>query len=494
MAPNSTQWEIPTEVAHVTETLHKAGFEAYLVGGCVRDLLLGKEPKDWDVTTNAHPERIQVLFEETYYNNDFGTVGVVSPETGDERVKVVEVTPYRTEHGYSDSRRPDRVEFSERLEDDLSRRDFTVNALAYDVLNDNLVDLYSGQKDLEERRLVAVGEADVRFAEDALRMLRAIRLSAELGFTISQETYDAIARNRENLANISKERIRDEFTRMVMSPAPAEALFHLKQLGLLPFVLPDLERSIDVPQNRSHIYTVFEHLLRSLQHAADKEYSLEIRLAALFHDISKPETKRFSKEINDSTFFGHEVVGSRVTKKALQELKYPKDVVEKVALLVRWHMFFSDPDQISLSAVRRMIANVGEENIWDLINLRICDRIGSGKPKEEPVRLRKYKAMIDEALRDPVSVGMLKLDGNDLIEGFHMKPGPRIGWILHALLEEVLDDPTKNTKELLSERVRELATLEDGGLRILGEQGKERREREDEEIITDIRKQHRVNF
>ncbi|NBD73680.1 HD domain-containing protein [Patescibacteria group bacterium] len=488
------RFQVPNEVSHVTHTLSGAGFEAYLVGGCVRDLLLGKEPKDWDVTTNAHPEATQALFEDTYYNNDFGTVGVVSPETQDERVKVVEVTPYRTEHGYSDARRPDRVEFSERLEDDLSRRDFTVNALAYDVLKDIVIDCYNGQKDLSERRLIAVGDAGVRFQEDALRMLRAVRLSAELGFTISQETYEALAQNRENLARISKERIRDEFTRMVMSPAPAEALFHLKQLGLLSYVVPDLERAVDVPQNRSHIYTVFEHLLRSLQHAADKGYPLEIRLAALFHDISKPETRRFSREINDHTFFGHEVVGSRVTRRALAALKYPKDVIEKVSLLVRWHMFFSDPDEISLSAVRRMIANVGEENIWDLVNLRICDRIGSGKPKEEPVRLRKYKAMIDEALRAPVSVGMLKIDGNTLISEFQMKPGPRIGWILHALLEEVLDDPTRNSENYLKSRVEELATLSDEELRRLGEQGKDRREREDEAMVTEIKKHHKVNF
>jgi tRNA nucleotidyltransferase (CCA-adding enzyme) len=422
----------------------------------------------------------------------FGTVGVVSPETEDARLKVVEVTPYRTEHGYSDSRRPDRVEFSAHLEDDLGRRDFTVNAIAYSISQGHLVDCFKGQTDILDKRLVAVGDAHERFEEDALRMLRGIRLSVELGFTISHETYSAIENKRKGLEKISKERIRDEFTRMIMSPDPQQALFHLKQLEILTYVLPDLERSVDIEQNRSHIYTVYEHLVRSLQHAADSNFSLEVRLAALFHDISKPETRRVSHETGEVTFYGHEVVGARVTKKALEWLKFPNDVVEKVTTLVRWHMFFSDPDKISLSAVRRMIANVGEENIWDLINVRICDRIGSGKPKERPLRLRKYTAMIEEALRDPISVAMLKIDGNVLINELHMKPGPKIGYILHALLDDVLEDPAKNTKVYLQTRARELETLSEAELKTLGEKGKIRKEEADEEELKQIRKRHSV--
>ncbi len=482
--------DIPAEVSHVTETLEEAGYEAYLIGGCVRDLLLGKEPKDWDVTTNAHPEQIQALFEETYYNNNFGTVGVVSPETEDPTLKVVEVTPYRTEHGYSDSRRPDRVEFSNDIKDDLSRRDFTVNAIAFSISKGHIEDPFQGQRDILAKRLVSVGDPNERFSEDALRMLRAIRLSVELGFTISHETYSAIAENKSKLTRISMERIRDEFIRMIMSPDPQQALFHMKQLGMLQYMVPELERSIDVGQNRSHIYTVFEHLIRSLQHAADSGFSLEVRLAALFHDISKPETKRVSHETGEITFYGHEVVGARVTKKALERLKFPKDAIEKVVTLVRWHMFFSDPDKISLSAVRRMIANVGEDNIWDLINVRICDRIGSGKPKERPLRLRKYTAMIEEALRDPISVGMLKINGDILISELHMKPGPKIGNILHALLDEVLEDPSKNTQEYLRKRSKELDVLPEDELRALGEKGKQSKDEADEEELKQIRKKH----
>ena len=487
-----TDFLVPKAVSHVTGKLREAGYEAYLVGGCVRDLFLGKEPKDWDVTTNAHPEQIQELFEETFYNNDFGTVGVVNEETEDKALKVVEVTPYRTEYGYSDSRRPDEVHFSENLQDDLERRDFTVNALAYDESKGQIIDLYNGQKDIEQKLLKAVGNADLRFDEDALRIMRAIRLGAELGFGIEQETFEAITRNAQNLENISKERIRDEFTRIIMSKQPMEALLHMKHLDILKYVVPDLERSIDVEQNRSHVYTVFEHLLRSLQHAADKEYSLEIRLAALFHDISKPETKRFSQESNEYTFYGHEVVGSRVTRKALQNLKYPTKVIEKVTKLVRWHMFFADPDEITLSAVRRMISNVGEEDIWDLMELRICDRIGMGRPKEQPFRYRKYKAMIEEALRDPVSVSMLKIDGGRLMEITNEKPGPKIGYTLHALLEEVLDDPSKNEAEYLEKRAGELFQLSEEKLKQLGVQGKLKRDEEDQKLIDEIHRKHKV--
>jgi tRNA nucleotidyltransferase (CCA-adding enzyme) len=396
---SNQRFDIPTPVSRVTKTLQDAGFEAYLVGGCVRDLLLNKTPKDWDVTTNAHPDQIQSLFEETYYNNDYGTVGVVNEDAEDPKLKVVEVTPYRKEGTYTDGRRPDFVEFGVSLEDDLARRDFTVNAIAYDEHKGHLVDPYKGQVDIEARLLRAVGDARERFSEDALRMLRGIRLGAELGFGIEQHTFEAIADKSDLLGKISKERIRDEFVRMIMSPQPMEALLHMKHTNTLRFVIPDLERAVGIEQNQAHSYTVFEHLLRSLQHAADKDWPLEVRLGALFHDISKPESRRKGKN-GDWTFYGHEVVGSRVTRKALNDLRLPKKTVEKVVKLVRWHMFFSDPDQITLSAVRRMIANVGKEDIWDLMNLRVCDRIGTGRPKAKPFRFRKYQSMIEEALRD----------------------------------------------------------------------------------------------
>jgi len=484
-------YTIPKEVIYVVDTLVEGGFGAYLVGGCVRDILLQKTPKDWDVTTNANPEQIQALFPDTFYENEYGTVGIKCEETDDETVKVIEVTPYRTEGVYSDSRRPDSVQFGVSLEEDLARRDFTVNAIAHDIHNGQFVDPYNGQKDIAEKLLRAVGNPFERFSEDALRMLRAIRLGAELGFGIEQHTFAALLQHSHLLANISKERIRDEFSRVLLSSAPMEALLHMKHTGLLHHVAPDLERGIGVEQNQAHSFTVFEHNLRTAQHAADKEWSLALRLASLFHDVSKPETRRKGPK-GEWTFYGHEVVGARVTKKIMQDLRYPKDLSEKVVKLVRWHMFFSDPDQITLSAVRRMIVNVGKENIEELLNLRRCDRIGTGRPKEQPFRFRKYKSMVEEALRDPITVGMLKIDGKTLMDVTHETPGPRIGWVLHALLEEVLDDPQKNTETYLENRAKELLLLTDEALQELGEKGKDAREAADEAELAEIRKKHHV--
>ena len=239
------KFSIPKEVSHVTGTLENAGFEAYIVGGCVRDLLIGKTPKDWDVTTNAKPEEIEKLFENTYYNNDYGTVGVVNDEVGDETLKVVEVTPYRLESEYSDARRPDSVEFSDSIEHDLKRRDFTINAIAYSESKGQIVDLYEGQKDIENRIVRAVGDPDVRFGEDALRILRAIRISAELGFEIEEKTKKAIKKDAKMLEKIAKERIRDEFTRIIMSDNPMKALELAHEMGVLQFIVPELEEGPD---------------------------------------------------------------------------------------------------------------------------------------------------------------------------------------------------------------------------------------------------------
>lgn len=482
---------IPKEVVTVSAALKAAGFEAYLVGGCVRDLLLKKDPKDWDLTTNATPEEVQSVFPDSFYENDFGTVGI-KIETEDPRLAVIEVTPYRTEGKYSDARRPDSVSWARTLSEDLERRDFTVNALAYDVEREALVDEHGGQEDLRKKILRAVGNPEQRFEEDALRMMRAVRLSAELGFAIDTETSGAIVKSAPHLGRISKERIRDELVRTLETPTPMQAIFLAQRLGLLKYIAPDLERGIGVTQNQAHSYDVFEHLLRTMQHAADKDWSLAIRIAGLFHDVSKPETRRWSDEKKDWTFHGHEVVGARVAKKVLADLRFPKELSEKVVKLVRWHMFFSDPDQVTLSAVRRTIRNVGEENIWDLLNLRICDRVGTGRPKEQPFRFRKYKSYVEEALRSPTSVGMLAIDGNALQERFDMKPGPRIGWILHALLEEVLEDASKNTPEYLGARVEALKELPDKGLRALGESGREALKKEEEEVIAAIRAKHHV--
>jgi poly(A) polymerase/tRNA nucleotidyltransferase (CCA-adding enzyme) len=484
---------VPREISAATSRLRGAGYEAYLVGGCVRDLLIGRPPKDWDVTTNATPEQIQAVFPEpeSFYENDFGTVGV---KTGSEdpTLAIIEVTPYRTESGYTDKRRPDQVAWGESLEEDLARRDFTVNAIAYDDDKGHLVDPYNGQKDISSRVLRAVGEPAVRFEEDALRLMRAIRLVAELDFALDAATAAAIQEKGTNLRHVSRERVRDELIRILNSKQPMMALVLAQQLGILAYIQADLPAGVGVEQNQAHSFDVFGHLMRSMQHAADKSWPFDIRLAALFHDIGKPATRRWSEEKRDWTFHGHEVVGAKMTKRALEELRFSRETIEKAVKLVRWHMFFSDPDQISLSAVRRIIRNVGEEHIWDLLNLRICDRIGTGRPKEQPFRLRKYTAMVEQALRDPISVGMLKTDGNRLIDRFHVEPGPRIGWTLNALLEDVLEDPGRNTEEYLDSRTQELLRLSDTELQALGESGKKRREAAEEEEVRQIMERHHV--
>lgn len=485
------QYRIPNEVTKVGDSLRGAGFESYLVGGCVRDLILGLEPKDWDITTNAPPEQIQALFPDSFYENDYGTVGV---KTGseDSRLAIVEVTPYRLESGYSDKRRPDKVEFGTSLLEDLARRDFTINAIALDESKGHLIDPYDGQKDIKDKLVRAVGKASDRLNEDALRMLRAVRLVAELGFGIDGDTASAISENSKHLSHVSRERAHDEFVRILNSNQPMNALVLAQQLGILEYIVPDLIRGIGVEQNQAHSYDVFGHNLRTMQHAADKGWAFDIRLAGLYHDISKPETRRWSEEKKDWTFHGHEVVGSRVTRKALENMHFSREMIEKVVKLVRWHMFFSDPEQITLSAVRRMIVNVGEENIWDLLNLRICDRIGTGRPKEQPFRFRKYKAMVEQALRDPISVTMLKTDGSRIMELFHVKAGPVIGWTLNALLEEILDDSAKNTEEYLNKRTKELLKLPEDELKKLGEAGKQRREEAEDEEIKHIMEKHHV--
>ncbi len=501
--------KIPKYVSHVTNALEKGGFEVYLVGGCVRDLIMGREPKDWDLTTNANPEQIITLFEKTVYENTFGTVGVCLPvetegvprETleGDviretPEYDIVEVTPYRIEATYSDFRHPDEVKFSDKLSDDLKRRDFTVNALAVDSKG-HLVDLWGGIKDMESKTLRTVGNPDDRFGEDALRMLRAIRFSVQLDFTISHETAESIFKNADLIKQISQERIRDEFSKIILSPNPALGIMMLHKFNLLKNIIPELEEGIKCEQLGEHIYDVWEHLLHALQHAADKNWPLEIRVAALFHDIGKPRTRRYdaTKAAGKGkyTFYGHEVIGARMAKKIMERMKFSKKEIELVEKLVRNHMFFSDTEKITLSAVRRIIAKVGVDNIWLLMNIRECDRVGM-KKKEAPYRLRKYFAMIEEALHDPISVGQLKINGEFMIKDIGMKPGPRMGWILNTLLEEVLEEPTKNTVESLKDRVLELDKLPDAELRTLGEKAKETKEELEEEEVAKLHQKHGV--
>jgi putative nucleotidyltransferase with HDIG domain len=487
------KFKIPEEVSHVTKALKDAGFQAYLVGGCVRDLFMSRKPKDWDVTTDATPEEIIPLFSKTFYENDYGTVGVINGEVSDETLKKIEITPYRVESAYSDHRRPDKVKFSKNILDDLKRRDFTINAIAYDAETGEIIDPFFGVADLAKGVIKTVGEAKERFFEDGLRIIRAIRFHVELEFPLDHDTEKSILENKDILKEVSKERIRDELVKIIMSPNPMNGFLLLKKLGLLTYIIPELEESVDVEQNKAHAFDVWTHLLKTVQHSADKEYPLHVRLGALLHDISKPKARRWDDEAKQWTFYGHEVIGSRVTKKILEDLTFSRETIDKVVNLVRWHMFFSDTEKITLSAVRRLIANVGKENVWDLIDMRGCDRIGTGRPKENPYRLRKYKAMVEEVMRDPISVSMLKIDGKKIMKILDISPGPKIGQILNALLEEVLEDPSLNTEEYLNKRTIKLSEMSDNELKKLGEKGKEKKEMEEEKEVKKIRKRHYVD-
>lgn len=478
--------QLPKEINTILENLNKAGFEGYLVGGCIRDILMNKEPKDWDITTNARPEEIQEVFPDSFYENNFGTVGVKTD------LGVVEITPYRLEGSYSDGRRPDMVEYTDNIELDLGRRDFTINSIAYDPLNRIVVDPFDGQKDIQNKIIRCVGNPDTRFSEDGLRIMRMIRFSAQLDFSIDMETLTSAMNKRHILDNIAKERIRDEFCKILMSKDAIKAFIYMNQIDILQYITIHLKESVNVKQNGCHAYDVFEHLIRSLQCAVDKNYPLEIRLAALFHDIGKPSTRVFSKEKNDFTFYNHEVVGTKITKSILKDLKFSHETVEKVVKLVRWHMFFSDTEQITNSAVRRMIANVGRDNIWDLINLRICDRVGTGRPKEDPYRLRKYMSIIEEVMSDPTDVSMLKIDGNDLISKLHVKTGPKIGKILNVLLDRCINDPSINTEDSLLKMSEDLLSLEDKDLDVLNKAALDKTKQEVEEKIKKIRSKYKV--
>lgn len=444
--------QLPSEVKNILEKLQKAGHEGYVVGGCVRDLLTNGRPKDWDITTNARPEEIQKIFPEHVYENTFGTVGV---KTGSDNpnLAIVEITPYRIEGKYTDKRHPDKIKFAKTLGEDLSRRDFTVNSLAMDI-DGKIVDMFDGQADIKSRTIRTVGKPEERFSEDALRLLRAVRFATVLNFKIEEKTKEAIKQNSEWLRAISKERIRDEFVEIIESGSAYEGILNLEELGLLQYIVPELREGIDVGQNLHHIYTVWEHNTRALKYTTEKKYSLEIRLGALFHDVGKPRTKRGDGKY--STFYGHDIVGARMTAQIMERLKFPNDTTEKVTKLVRYHLFYYNVDEVTESSVRRLMVNVGPENMEDLIKIREADRIGSGTPKAVPYKLRHLKYIIDKVSHDPISVKMLKISGEDVMKELDIKPGPKIGLILSSLLAEVIDDPAKNTKDKLEKRIHEL--------------------------------------
>lgn len=484
---------LPFQVISILEQLSAGGYEGYIVGGAVRDILMGDEPDDWDFTTNATPEEIQKLFPGSFYDNKFGTVGVpIKSSTGSksntsstgeaDKYEVYEITTFRTEHGYSDSRRPDKVEWGKSLKEDLSRRDFTINGMALTIksstsitsntsntsnagnisnsseraieIEAEMIDPYGGRKDLEDKLIRAVGDPNERFNEDALRMMRAIRIAAELGFMIEAKTMAAIADNRSKILDISWERIRDEFLKTIASPFPADGVLMLHQTKLLELILPELTAGIGVPQGGHHIYDVFTHCVESLRFCPSD--NVLVRLATLFHDVGKPPA--FVSRDGKPTFYSHEVIGAKMVKRIADRLRLPGQDKDFLWKMVRWHMFAYNPEMTD-SAIRRFMRRVGKEDINNMMMLRVGDRKGGGS-RETSWRLEELKKRIGGLMHDPLSLTDLAVGGHDVMEVLKIKPGPVIGKVLNVLFEEILEDPTKNNREYLLSRILQVAALD----------------------------------
>ena len=474
--------QIPGYVKNIVEKLESAGLEAYVVGGCVRDLLMEKIPKDWDVTTNARPEKILEVFPGGKYENVFGTVLVPIKLEDGQTQDVVEVTAYRSEQGYSDRRHPDKITFEDSLEKDLSRRDFTINAMALRFRSGQapgITDLFGGEKDLKKKIIRAVGEPEDRFKEDALRLMRAIRLACQLNFSIEGKTERAIMKMAGGIKFISGERIRDELIKILSSEKAYEGIMMLHEFKLLQYIIPELERGVGVEQSRHHVYSVFKHSVLSLKHTPNKKW--QVRLASLLHDIAKPQTKKTDKGY--ATFYNHDLVGAKVAVKILGRLKFSKADMEKIANLVRNHMFYYNVGEVTESSVRRLIRKVGEDNLADLIDLRVADRLGSGVPKAKPYKLRHLEYMMEKVRHDAVSVKMLKINGDDLMKILSIEPGPKIGAILDVLLSEVIDDQSLNGKKYLEKRSSELNKMDLKELREKAKEKIEDKKMEDDEEI-----------
>ena len=495
---------VPVPVLETIQALERAGFKAYIVGGSLRDLVLGRDPKDWDVTTDAKPDAIQKIFPDSVYENTFGTVGVKVPRflastPAEYQHDIIEITTFRTESDYQDGRHPEKVDFVSSVEEDLARRDFTINAMAGRITatTENtvveIIDPFGGQTDIEKKIIRAVGNPEQRFSEDGLRLMRAVRLAIELSspsqsmpdWSIEPATFTALKKLADTLPRVAFERIRDEFSRIIVSARPSDGVTLLQEVGLLQYVIPELTEGIGVTQNLHHIYTVWEHNLRALATCPSKK--LDVRLAALLHDVGKPRTKR--GEGYRSTFYNHDHVGARMTRKILERLRYSKKVVDHAAMLVDNHLFYYNVGEVTEASVRRLIKRVGLENMDDLMAVRIGDRLGSGVPKAKPYKLRHLEYMIDKVSQDATSVKMLKIDGSVLMTELHLAPGPKIGALLECLLAEVIDDPGLNVRQLLLDRARQLM---DNDLVVLRNLAKERIDRERESEDRAIRGRHRV--
>ncbi len=451
-------------VVKIVETIEKAGYEVWIVGGAVRDLLLDIPSSDWDVTTNASPEQIQPLFADSFYDNEYGTVKVagkhISEQFGlaegeiDDSV-LYDITTYRSESEYSDKRRPDSVEWGKTVEEDLKRRDFTINAIALRQAQGKLteiIDPYGGQEDLKNKLIKAVGDPTERFEEDALRIMRAIRLSSQLGFMIEDQTLVALKEKVANLKEISWERIGAETMKLLGTEHAADGIQLMVNTGIIEIVMPELLSMKEVKQGGHHIYDVFTHSLEALRACPSPDPV--VRLATLIHDIDKPVVAKAGGE-RGVTFYNHEVSGARTAKRIAERLKLSKKDQDRVFTLVRWHMFVYE-SKMTDASIRRFIRRVGKENIHDMMALRIGDRVGGGS-KATSWRLTELQKRIGEQFYEPLSLKDMNINGAEIMTLLNIPPSRKVGEILNVLFEEILDDSSKNTKEYLEKRVKELA-------------------------------------
>jgi putative nucleotidyltransferase with HDIG domain len=428
--------KIPEKVIKVMQIFVDNKAEIFVVGGAVRDLLLNRPVKDWDFTTNLTPEEMKKLFpKNSFCNNNFGTFSIVIAEDD-----IFEVTTYRTEQDYSDSRHPGKVEWGKDLKEDLQRRDFTINAIAMDIKG-KLIDLYGGQEDLKNQLIKTVGKPDERFAEDALRMMRAIRIAAQLKFLIENDTFESIQKNASLIQKVSGERIRDEFFKILKTDKPGDGIKLLKNSGLLKEIMPELLDGVDMKQKGHHIYDVWTHSIEALNNCDSLDPIT--RLATLLHDVGKPTSAVGEGE--GRTFHNHEIIGSRIAVKIGKRLKFSNKELDQLFRLVRWHMFTSEEFQTD-KAVRRFIRNVTPEYLDEMLSLRRSDRLGSGA-KETSWRWELFKERLVEVQKQPFTVKDLKIDGHDVMEKLNIKPSRKVGEILDQLFKKVEENPKLNNRE-----------------------------------------------
>ena len=450
------QDQIPDKILEFYKKIEKANFDVYFVGGSVRNLFLKLPVKDWDLTTSATPEDIQKLFPDSFYDNDFGTVGV--PVELNEEKYIVEITTFRTEKGYTDRRHPGSVSWGKTIEEDLSRRDFTINSIAlnFEDKKEKVIDPYDGQGDLSKKIVKAVGNPEQRFKEDALRLIRAIRFATVLDFQIEEKTWEAVTADSKLIQDISFERVKIELMKILASNEPEKGITLLKDSGLLQYIIPELLEGVGVSQSRPgrhHTEDVYTHNLLSLKYCPSIDPI--VRFAALIHDIGKPRVEG-KDEDGLVIFYNHEVEGVKMAEAICQRLKFSKKEKEKVVMLIRWHMFNID-EKITDAAVRRFIRRIGVENVEDMMDLRVGDRLGGGTQTAESWRLKLFRKRIEDQLKPkPFSIEDMAINGNDVMTELKIKPSKQVGEILNKLFEEVDEDLSKNNKDYLLKRLKEL--------------------------------------